>query len=51
MVTKLASFRDSFGKHQAAQGAAPSSGDSTGRMPSYFIFLDQFYYQRSDSLL
>ena len=32
MVTKLASFRDSFGKHQ--QAAAPaSSGDSTGRMP------------------
>jgi two-component system chemotaxis sensor kinase CheA len=32
MVTKLASFRDSFGKHQ--QPAAPaSSGDSTGRMP------------------
>jgi two-component system chemotaxis sensor kinase CheA len=34
MVTKLASFRDSFGKHQAASGApAASSGDSTGRMP------------------
>ncbi len=34
MVTKLASFRDSFGKHHAAQGgAAPSSGDSSGRMP------------------
>jgi two-component system, chemotaxis family, sensor kinase CheA len=34
MVTKLASFRDSFGKHQASQGApAASSGDSTGRMP------------------
>jgi len=32
MVTKLASFRDSFGKSQAA--AAPAtSGDSTGRMP------------------
>jgi HPt (histidine-containing phosphotransfer) domain-containing protein len=31
MVTKLASFRDSFGKsHQAA---AATSGDSTGRMP------------------
>lgn len=33
MVTKLASFRDSFGKSQPAQGHAPSSGDSTGRMP------------------
>ena len=34
MVTKLASFRDSFGKHQVAQsGPAASSGDSTGRMP------------------
>jgi two-component system chemotaxis sensor kinase CheA len=34
MVTKLASFRDSFGKHQVAQPApAASSGDSTGRMP------------------
>src|SRR5436190_15571197 len=32
MVTKLASFRDSFGKSQ--QSAAPAtSGDSTGRMP------------------
>src|SRR5689334_17872505 len=32
MVTKLASFRDSFGKSHAA--AAPAtSGDSTGRMP------------------
>jgi two-component system, chemotaxis family, sensor kinase CheA len=31
MVTKLASFRDSFGKSQ--QGAAATTGDSTGRMP------------------
>jgi two-component system, chemotaxis family, sensor kinase CheA len=32
MVTKLASFRDSFGKsHQL--GASATSGDSTGRMP------------------
>lgn len=35
MVTKLASFRDSFGKSHAAHAAAPSAsaGDSTGRMP------------------
>jgi two-component system, chemotaxis family, sensor kinase CheA len=33
MVTKLASFRDSFGKHQAAHAPVASSGDSTGRMP------------------
>ena len=34
MVTKLASFRDSFGKHQVAHSApAASSGDGTGRMP------------------
>jgi two-component system, chemotaxis family, sensor kinase CheA len=33
MVTKLASFRDSFGKHQAAQAPAASSGEGTGRMP------------------
>jgi two-component system chemotaxis sensor kinase CheA len=34
MVTKLASFRDSFGKsHAAGSGAAASTGDSTGRMP------------------
>jgi two-component system, chemotaxis family, sensor kinase CheA len=33
MVTKLASFRDSFGKHQAANAPAATSGDSTGRMP------------------
>ena len=31
--------------------AAVQRYDSTGRMPSYFIFLDQFYYQRSDSRL
>jgi chemotaxis protein histidine kinase CheA len=31
MVTKLASFRDSFGK--SPQGSAATSGDSTGRMP------------------
>ena len=33
MVTKLASFRDSFGKHQAAHAPAATSGDSTGRSP------------------
>jgi HPt (histidine-containing phosphotransfer) domain-containing protein/PAS domain-containing protein len=35
MVTKLASFRDSFGKHQIAQGAAPagSTSDSSTRNP------------------
>jgi chemotaxis protein histidine kinase CheA len=36
MVTKLASFRDSFGKHQQAAGgghAAVSTGDSTTRAP------------------
>jgi two-component system chemotaxis sensor kinase CheA len=33
MVTKLASFRDSFGKHQAASGSPASSGDSTTRVP------------------
>jgi len=37
MVTKLASFRDSFGKHQQSQAggghAAASTGDSTTRAP------------------
>lgn len=34
MVTKLASFRDSFGKHQQQGGHAPAStGDSTARTP------------------
>jgi HPt (histidine-containing phosphotransfer) domain-containing protein/PAS domain-containing protein len=37
MVTKLASFRDSFGKHQQAQGGhaavSASTGDSTTRAP------------------
>jgi two-component system chemotaxis sensor kinase CheA len=33
MVTKLASFRDSFGKHQAAHAPAASTGDSTTRAP------------------
>jgi HPt (histidine-containing phosphotransfer) domain-containing protein len=33
MVTKLASFRDSFGKHQVAQPAPASTGDSTTRTP------------------
>jgi two-component system chemotaxis sensor kinase CheA len=34
MVTKLASFRDSFGKHQASSAApAASTGDSTTRAP------------------
>jgi HPt (histidine-containing phosphotransfer) domain-containing protein len=33
MVTKLASFRDSFGKHQAQSAPVASTGDSTGRMP------------------
>ncbi len=33
MVTKLASFRDSFGKHQVAQPASASTGDSTTRTP------------------
>jgi HPt (histidine-containing phosphotransfer) domain-containing protein/PAS domain-containing protein len=32
MVTKLASFRDSFGKHQQGQSSA-STGDSTTRAP------------------
>jgi signal transduction histidine kinase/PAS domain-containing protein len=33
MVTKLASFRDSFGKHQQGQGSSASTGDSTTRGP------------------
>jgi two-component system chemotaxis sensor kinase CheA len=33
MVTKLASFRDSFGKHQAAHASPASTGDSTTRAP------------------
>lgn len=33
MVTKLASFRDSFGKSHAPAGASPSTGDSTTRVP------------------
>ena len=35
MVTKLASFRDSFGKSHASHsgGSSASTGDSTGRMP------------------
>jgi two-component system chemotaxis sensor kinase CheA len=33
MVTKLASFRDSFGKHQAATASPASTGDSTTRAP------------------
>jgi signal transduction histidine kinase/PAS domain-containing protein len=33
MVTKLASFRDSFGKHQVANASPASTGDSTTRTP------------------
>ena len=43
--------RDAVLHYLEALTASVQRYDSVGRMPSYFIFLDQFYYQRSDSRL
>ena len=43
--------RDAVLHYLQALTAAVERYDSLGRMPSYFIFLDQFYYQRGDSRL
>lgn len=43
--------RDAVLDYLEALRSAVVRYDSVGRMPSYFIFLDQFYYQRSDSRL